>query len=202
MTGQVSGRGGPTLTHGSAARAGLLPDQLRLLVADAERYLALSPAHPWYAGAVLLAGRGGTVALHEPIGRAVRYAAYDEETDTGVEFPPDRQIAMAEDTVFDLASVSKLFTSVLAVRQIERGALGLDAPVASWLTEFTGAGEAGHHGPSAADAHLGPPGLDPALRGADPRGEATHDPGRGSGLGPRYGVSLLRSQPDRVATDP
>lgn len=141
MTGQVSGRGGPTLTHGSAARAGLLPDQLRLLVADAERYLALSPAHPWYAGAVLLAGRGGTVALHEPIGRAVRYAAYDEETDTGVEFPPDRQIAMAEDTVFDLASVSKLFTSVLAVRQIERGALGLDAPVASWLTEFTGAGK-------------------------------------------------------------
>lgn len=139
MTGQASGRGGPTLTHGSAARAGLLPDELRLLVADAERYLAPSPAHPWYAGAVLLAGRGGTVALHRPIGRAVRYAAYDEETGTGVEFPPDRQIAMAEDTVFDLASVSKLFTSVLAVQQIERGALGLEAPVASWLSEFTGA---------------------------------------------------------------
>ncbi|MFE9367058.1 serine hydrolase [Streptomyces sp. NPDC006978] len=140
-TGMGSGRGGPTLRRGSAARAGLLPDQLDLLVTDAEKYLADSPAHPWYAGAVLLAGRGGTVALHRPIGHAVRYAAYDEATDTGVEFPPDQQIAMAEDTVFDLASVSKLFTSILAVQQIERGALELEAPVASYLADFAGGGK-------------------------------------------------------------
>lgn len=140
-TGMESGRGGPTLHRGSAARAGLLPDQLDLLVSDAEKYLADSPAHPWYAGAVLLAGRGGTVALHRPIGHAVRYAAYDEATDTGVEFPPDQQIAMAEDTVFDLASVSKLFTSILAVQQIERGALELEAPVASYLPDFAGGGK-------------------------------------------------------------
>ncbi|MYQ40861.1 CubicO group peptidase, beta-lactamase class C family [Streptomyces sp. LamerLS-316] len=140
-TGMGSGRGGPTLRRGSAARAGLLPDQLDLLVSDAEKYLADSPAHPWYAGAVLLAGRGGTVALHRPIGHAVRYAAYDEATDTGVEFPPDQQIAMAEDTVFDLASVSKLFTSILAVQQIERGALELEAPVASYLPDFAGGGK-------------------------------------------------------------
>ncbi|MEV8227013.1 serine hydrolase [Streptomyces sp. NPDC079167] len=136
-----SGRGRPTLRRGSAARAGLLPDQLDLLVADAEKYLADSPAHPWYAGAVLLAGRGGTVALHRPIGHAVRYAAYDEKTDTGVEFPPDQQIPMAEDTVFDLASVSKLFTSILAVQQIERGALELEATAASYLPDFAGGGK-------------------------------------------------------------
>lgn len=99
------------------------------------------PAHPWYAGAVLLAGRGGTVALHRAIGKAVRYSAYDEATDTGVEFPVDRQIAMAEDTVFDLASVSKLFTSILAVQQIERGALALEERVASYLPDFGGAGK-------------------------------------------------------------
>ncbi|MEU2680521.1 serine hydrolase [Streptomyces sp. NPDC007107] len=140
-TGMGSGRGGPTLRRGSAVRAGLLPDQLDLLVSDAEKYLADSPAHPWYAGAVLLAGRGGTVALHRPIGHAVRYAAYDEATDTGVEFPPDQQIAMAGDTVFDLASVSKLFTSILAVQQIDRGALELEAPVASYLPDFAGGGK-------------------------------------------------------------
>ncbi|MFE9724989.1 serine hydrolase [Streptomyces sp. NPDC005794] len=140
-TGMGSGRGGTTLRRGPAARAGLLPDQLDLLVADAEKYLTDSPAHPWYAGAVLLAGRGGTVALHRPIGRAVRYAAYDETTDTGVEFPPDQQIAMAEDTVFDLASVSKLFTSILAVQQIERGALELEAAAASYLPDFAGGGK-------------------------------------------------------------
>ncbi|MFJ9623961.1 serine hydrolase [Streptomyces sp. NPDC101181] len=131
----------PTLRRGSAARAGLLQGPLDHLVREAETYLADSPEHPWYAGAVLLAGRGGTVALHRPIGKAVRYASYDEKTDTGVEFPPDRQIAMAEDTVFDLASISKLFTSILAVQQIERGALALEATVLSYLPEFTGGGK-------------------------------------------------------------
>ncbi|MFC9843484.1 serine hydrolase [Streptomyces sp. NPDC060223] len=133
--------GGPTLRHGSAERAGLLPAHLRQLVTDAEAFLNPSPKHPWYAGAVLLAGRGGTVALHQPIGKAVRYAAYDEKTDTGVEFPAEQQIAAAEDTVYDLASVSKLFTSILAVQQIERGALELAATVASYLPEFASAGK-------------------------------------------------------------
>ncbi|MFE9858128.1 serine hydrolase [Streptomyces sp. NPDC005780] len=139
--GTPSGQGRPTLRRGSAARAGLLQEPLDQLVTEAEKYLADSPRHPWYAGAVLLAGRGGTVALHRPIGKAVRYAAYDEKTDTGVEFPADQQIAMAEDTVFDLASVSKLFTSILAVQQIERGRLELEAPVASYLPDFAGGGK-------------------------------------------------------------
>ncbi|AKZ54027.1 putative beta-lactamase [Streptomyces ambofaciens ATCC 23877] len=131
----------PTLRRGTAERAGLLPGHLRRLVTDAETYLGPSPEHPWYAGAVLLAGRGGTVALHEPIGMAVRYRGYDEATDTGVEFPAEQQIPMAEDTVFDLASISKLFTSILAVQQLERGALELEEPVASYLPDFGRAGK-------------------------------------------------------------
>ncbi|MFE2744404.1 serine hydrolase [Streptomyces scopuliridis] len=130
-----------TLRHGSAERAGLLPGQLDRLVDEATAFLGPSPAHPWYAGAVLLAGRGGTVALHRPLGAAVRYAAYDEKTDTGVELPPERRIAMAEDTVFDLASLSKLFTSILAVQQIERGTLELAARVTTYLPEFGRAGK-------------------------------------------------------------
>ncbi|MEU2061151.1 serine hydrolase [Streptomyces sp. NPDC013455] len=130
-----------TLRHGSPERAGLLPGHLRQLVTDAEAFLAPSPRRPWYAGAVLLAGRGGTVALHEPVGMAVRYAAYDEKTDTGVEFPPEEQLPMTRDTVFDLASVSKLFTSLLAVQQIERGALELEGRVAAYLPDFGRAGK-------------------------------------------------------------
>ncbi|MEU8524009.1 serine hydrolase [Streptomyces sp. NPDC048629] len=130
-----------TLRRGSAERAGLLPAYLDQLVTDAEAFLGPSPKHPWYAGAVLLAGRGSTVALHRPIGSAVRYSAYDEKTDTGVELPPERRIAMAEDTVFDLASVSKLFTSILAVQQIERGVLVLEERVAAYLPEFGGGGK-------------------------------------------------------------
>ncbi|MGW6394301.1 serine hydrolase [Streptomyces sp. NPDC055103] len=130
-----------TLRRGSAERAGLLPGHLDRLVTDAEAFLSPSPTHPWYAGAVLLAGRGGTVALHRPIGSAVRYSAYDEKTDTGVELPPGERLPMTEDTVFDLASVSKLFTSILAVQQIERGALELEAKVTAYLPEFGGGGK-------------------------------------------------------------
>lgn len=133
--------GAPVLRRGSAARAGLLEPHLRQLVADAETFLGPSPTHPWYAGAVILAGRGRTVALERAIGKAVRYQAYDETTDTGVELPQEEQVDMSMDTVFDLASVSKLFTSLLAVQQIERGALALDATVASYLPEFGAAGK-------------------------------------------------------------
>ncbi|WP_030314731.1 serine hydrolase domain-containing protein [Streptomyces flavochromogenes] len=139
--GGARGARGTTLRRGSAARAGLLSEPLDRLVTDAEAFLAPSPAHPWYAGAVLLAGRGGTVALHRPIGMAVRYASYDEKTDTGVELPPHEQVPMTEDTVFDLASVSKLFTSILAVQQIERGALELESRVTAYLPEFGGGGK-------------------------------------------------------------
>ncbi|WP_055600004.1 serine hydrolase domain-containing protein [Streptomyces aureus] len=139
--GAAIGTRGTTLRRGSAARAGLLSEHLDRLVTDAEAFLAPSPTHPWYAGAVLLAGRGGTVALHRPIGMAVRYASYDEKTDTGVELPPHEQVPMTEDTVFDLASVSKLFTSILAVQQIERGALELESRVTAYLPEFGGGGK-------------------------------------------------------------
>ncbi|MCX5383989.1 serine hydrolase [Streptomyces sp. NBC_00083] len=139
---QAAGRG-RTLRRGSAERAGLLPEHLDRLVDEARAFLGPSPDHPWYAGAVLLAGRGATVALHEAIGSAVRYAAYDEKSGTAVEFPPGARIEAAPDTVYDLASLSKLFTSLLAVQQIERGALRLDGTVASYLPEFAAAGKQG-----------------------------------------------------------
>ncbi|MGW2744091.1 serine hydrolase [Streptomyces sp. NPDC001450] len=137
----TSTSGRRTLRHGSPEQAGLLATHLRGLVTDAEAFLGPSPQHPWYAGAVLLAGRGTTVALHQPIGMAVRYAGYDDKADTGIEFPADQQIPMSGDTVFDLASVSKLFTSLLAVQQLERGALELEATVASYLPDFGRAGK-------------------------------------------------------------
>jgi CubicO group peptidase (beta-lactamase class C family) len=47
------------------------------------------------------------------------------------------------DTPFDLASLTKLFTSVAAVQQIERGTLGIDALVGAYLPDFRGAAEHG-----------------------------------------------------------
>ncbi len=47
------------------------------------------------------------------------------------------------DTPFDLASVTKLFTSVAAMQQIERGTLGIDAKVGAYLPDFRAAARHG-----------------------------------------------------------
>ncbi|WP_372482551.1 serine hydrolase domain-containing protein [Streptomyces bambusae] len=132
---------GLRLRYGSARQAGLLDRHLEGVVAEVRRFLGPSPEYPYFAGAVVLAGRGRTVALHRALGDAVRYADYDGRTDRAREFPAAERIAMAEDTVFDLASLTKLFTSILAVQQIERRRLELEAPVHRHLPEFTGGGK-------------------------------------------------------------
>lgn len=93
---------------------------------------------PWCAGAVVVAGRGPVIAVEAAAGWAVRYAAYDPRHDRGVELPADRRVAMRTDTPFDLASLTKLFTTVAAMQQLERGTLGIDARVGAYLPEFRG----------------------------------------------------------------
>lgn len=94
---------------------------------------------PWAAGAVVVAGRGPVIAVQEAAGWAVRYAAYDPEVDAGVELPVSERVPMTVGTPFDLASLTKLFTSVAAVQQIERGTLGIDARVGAYLPDFRAA---------------------------------------------------------------
>ncbi|MEV1018839.1 serine hydrolase domain-containing protein [Streptomyces sp. NPDC050264] len=131
----------PRLRHGTPERAGLDAGQIARLVADV-RALADGP-RPWCAGAVLIAGRGPVIAAETACGWAVRYAAYDEATDRGVELPSAARVPMSVDTPFDLASVTKLFTSIATVQQIERGTLGIDARIGAYLPEFTGAARCG-----------------------------------------------------------
>ncbi|MGW5635327.1 serine hydrolase domain-containing protein [Streptomyces sp. NPDC003832] len=127
----------PRLRDGTPERAGLDPGELGRLVREVR---ALTTGErPWAAGAVVLAGRGPCVAVAEAAGWAVRYAAYDPESDTGVELPPAARVPMTVETPFDLASVTKLFTAVAAVQQIERGTLGIDAEVGAYLPDFRAA---------------------------------------------------------------
>ncbi|MEV3853366.1 serine hydrolase [Streptomyces sp. NPDC050095] len=144
MAAHGRGRGGgdgalssPRLRHGTPERAGLDAEQIAGLVRDV-RTLAQG-SRPWCAGAVLLAGRGPVIAAETATGWAVRCAAYDEKTDRGVDLPKEARVRMTTDTPFDLASVTKLFTSIAAVQQIERGTLGIDAKVGAYIPEFTAA---------------------------------------------------------------
>jgi CubicO group peptidase (beta-lactamase class C family) len=85
---------------------------------------------PLYAGAVALMGHDGAIVERDASGYALRY-----ETGT-TELPRDRWMPMREDTIFDLASVSKLFTSIAVVQLLEEGKVELDAPVAAFLPDF------------------------------------------------------------------
>ncbi|MBM9507899.1 serine hydrolase domain-containing protein [Actinacidiphila acididurans] len=135
----------PPLSRGTCPeQAGLDSDELSRIVPELDRWLspaAGEPArpHPWCAGAVVLAGRGPAVALHEALGWAVRYRGYDAAADRGVALPADERVPMRPDTVFDLASLTKLFTAAAAVQQVERGTLALDAPVADVVPELRAA---------------------------------------------------------------
>lgn len=86
---------------------------------------------PLFPGAVVLVVRDGVTVLHEALGHAVRYAGAD-----GGELPAAEQVAMAPDTIFDVASISKLFTTIAVLREVEAGRLDLDATVATYLPEF------------------------------------------------------------------
>ncbi|MYW64580.1 serine hydrolase [Streptomyces sp. SID8379] len=144
MAAHRGGEGGlssPRLRHGTPERAGLDAGRLAALVREV-RLLPEGP-RPWCAGAVLLAGRGPVIAAEAVCGWAVRYAGYDAAADRGVELPPAARVPMTLDTAFDLASLTKLFTSIAAVQQIERGTLGIDARVGAYLPEFTGAARHG-----------------------------------------------------------
>jgi CubicO group peptidase (beta-lactamase class C family) len=86
--------------------------------------------HPLFSGAVTLMVHDGAVVAHRATGWAVRYA------DQTTELPEAQRVPMAEDTIFDLASISKLFTSIAVMQQVEAGRVRVDQPVSRYLPEF------------------------------------------------------------------
>lgn len=105
------------------SRAGKLRDVVT-------RFLAPSPVHPMFPGGVLFAAVDGAVVAHFAFGDAVRYDA------AKAELPPGERVPASTDTLYDLASLTKPCTAVLALRLVEQGALALDAPVSAYLPSF------------------------------------------------------------------
>ena len=126
-TGGASGRP----RAGTAEEAGLDPAPLAELVPALAAFL--DGPEPAFAGFVVLAARNGVVVTHAAGGHAVRYA---ERGGAVVELPAADRVPMARDTVFDVASLSKLFTALVVVRLAERGVVALDAPISAWLPGF------------------------------------------------------------------
>lgn len=91
---------------------------------------------PLFPGAVMLCGVGEEISYHRAGGQALCYADQD-----GTLLPESSRLPMRPDTIFDLASVSKLFTSLVIMQLVESGAIELDRPVIDYLPEFGAAGK-------------------------------------------------------------
>ncbi|WP_436493308.1 serine hydrolase domain-containing protein [Actinokineospora sp. HUAS TT18] len=91
---------------------------------------------PLFSGAVTLAVHHGVVVSRTAAGKAVRYS-----DGTGTELPADEQVPVRPDTIFDVASVSKLFTSIAVLCLVEDGLVDVDERVAAYLPEFAANGK-------------------------------------------------------------
>src|SRR5690606_14040845 len=90
-----------------------------------------SGAHSLFPGAVCGVDRGGDREL-VAVGEAFRYADLD-----GTLLPEDQRTAVTTETVYDLASLTKLFTAILILQLVEQGELELDAPIAKYLANWS-----------------------------------------------------------------
>jgi SSS family transporter len=91
-------------------------------------------------GAVVLIGHNGQIVFHQAYG--LRKLAGEPVAFPGTDGKPDlRPEPMTEDTLFDMASLSKVLATTTAILQLYEQhkldpVLGLDAPVARYLPDF------------------------------------------------------------------
>ncbi|MGW1682461.1 serine hydrolase [Saccharopolyspora sp. NPDC002376] len=121
------------LRDGSPTDVGLDPAPIDAALQQIATWTEKTPDrdHPMYAGAVSLLVHDGVVVHRDAVGKELRYA-----DGNGTELPADQQEPMRTDTIFDVASISKLFTSIAALQLVDDGEVNLDAPVADYLPEF------------------------------------------------------------------
>lgn len=69
--------------------------------------------HPLYPGVTIVVGHQNTIVEEFSAGKALLYADAN-----GTLLPEDQQMDMHNNSIYDLASLTKLFTTVLALDQI------------------------------------------------------------------------------------
>jgi CubicO group peptidase (beta-lactamase class C family) len=131
-----------TLRDGTPRQAGLDPQPIDAALRQIDEWTRTNtnPAipHPLMSGAVTLLVHDGMVVSRSATGYALQYS-----DQSGTQLPPEQRVAMRTDTIFDMASISKLFTSITVMQLVERGQVDVDAPVSRYLPEFGVNGKAG-----------------------------------------------------------
>ena len=87
-------------------------------------------------GAVVVIGHGGKVSFHQA------YGSRKLSGEPGLDGSPAPAEPMTEDTIFDLASLTKCLATATAVMQLyEQGKVAFDDPVQKYLPEFNTAND-------------------------------------------------------------
>jgi CubicO group peptidase (beta-lactamase class C family) len=87
-------------------------------------------------GAVVVIGHGGELAFHQAYGSRMLAG------EPGLDGSPALAEAMTEDTIFDLASLTKILATATAIMQLyEQGKVQFDDPVQQYLPDFNTAND-------------------------------------------------------------
>ncbi|KAF8635307.1 hypothetical protein AX17_003955 [Amanita inopinata Kibby_2008] len=87
--------------------------------------------HPLYPAATVIVGNEGTIVSNFAVGYTYLYADA-----SGTMLPQSEWIPTTTDTIYDMASLTKMFTTIVALQQLERGTIGLNNYVATYIPEF------------------------------------------------------------------
>ena len=134
-----SNRHGNTLRYGAPESVGMQSSPLRQMVANLTAYTrpanygapTHSVIHPVEPGSATLVAHDSTIVSAFAVGKRNLYADVN-----GTYLPPGKQEDATVDTIYDMASLTKLFTTVAALRQLDTGKLSLNATVSSYIPEF------------------------------------------------------------------
>lgn len=86
---------------------------------------------PMYSSMAAVIGHQGRIVGQHAGGYSLQYA--DGE---GTKLPESERIRGAQDTIYDMASVTKLFTSIMIMQLVEQDQIELDEPYATYVPEF------------------------------------------------------------------
>ncbi|GFG08811.1 UPF0214 protein YfeW [Aspergillus udagawae] len=136
--------GHDTLRFGSPESVGLLSAPLRQLETNITGYqqpanygaFTHNEIHPIEPSSAVIVGHDRTIVSLFASGKMLQYADAN-----GTELPPSQQLPARTDTIYDMASLTKLFTTVAALREIDTGRLSLNRTVASYMPSFAANGK-------------------------------------------------------------
>ncbi|WHY00917.1 serine hydrolase [Neobacillus sp. DY30] len=120
-----------SVLHPSSARgAGMVETPLKQI----DQIMNQAISQKLMPGAVTFVARAGKIVKHDAYGNSAQYI---DGKFTEMENP----IPMQKDMIFDLASISKIFTATAVMILFEKGLFNLDDPVAKHIPEFAANGK-------------------------------------------------------------